>query len=405
MTPYFSLPPIELGSAQVECLSSYLRRIALAHGVTQFQFVSHLQKRWMQATGNHLPRCDELRWDGYSPNVAIAVSALKFALGFDLAGTTLLPLRTICSPTCIGSIKHERVWCPGCLADDRARQRPPYDRLIWRIHGIERCSLHKLRLRRVCPHCDCSQRTRMSSAELDHCCMCGQDLCTGISVQEYEAQPSFGEQQTQQLITRLDELEGTPSGSLTQFFANLDIDPANLQRVLGDIFHTRKRPPRPHLTSVVAVATHFNVDVIQLVVNPKLAASQASLDIGSPIPQRKRRESTHLRNDRSRWFKKELEEVIAAGPPYPSTAEFCRSRNYSLCAASNTYPALTAQLSSKHLEWRNHHAERQRRAAVRAIATEMKQGNGLSIKALTLLIVERSGAPVHVVRRLLAARE
>lgn len=405
MTPYFSVPPIGLSSPQVECLSSYVRRLSLAHGVTQHQFISHLQSRWKSETGNHLPRCDELRWDGYSPNVAVAVSAFKFALGFDLTGTTLLPLRQICSPTCIGSIKHERVWCPGCLSDDRGSHRPPYDRLLWRIHGIDRCALHKLQLRRVCPHCGACQLKRLSKTELDRCCICSQSLCSRISVGEYAAHPGFGELQTEQLITRLREVEGVSGGSLTQFLASIDTPQVDLQRELGDLFHTRHRPPRPHLTSLVAVAAHFNVDIIQLIVDPISAAAQASLDVGGAIPQRRRRQTTHLRGERSRWFKRELEEAIAAGPPYPSTAEFCRSRDYSVCAASTTYPLLTAELSRKHFEWWNDRAERRKRAAIRIIAALMRRGGtNLPIKALTQLVVERSGAPVHVVRRLLGTQ-
>lgn len=402
MTPYFHVMPIAVGTAEVECLSSLLHRASYAHGVSRFQFVSHLQSRWKTETGNHLPRCEELRWDGYSPNVAIALSALEYAFGYSLEGTTLIALQGICAGNSIGSIKHERCWCPACFKGDREAGRPPYDRLLWRVQGVDRCSLHKLRLRRNCPHCESGQTKDSSKVELDTCNTCGQSLSSLTSIGDYSPQPLFGEAQTEQLILRLGELKGSPPGSLRLFLNNVSSPAKELGKHLGDIFHTRRCPILPQLTTLIAVATHFGVDIVQLITSPASAAAQSGLEIGNASPRKARRPTSHLRANRTAWFRNELEAAIASGPPYPSTAQFCRSRDYSVTAASNSFPWLTGQLSALHREWKSAEAEQQTLAAAKAIRSLRPDTRHLSIKALTRMIAEQSGAPVHVVRKMLS---
>ncbi|MFB5857241.1 TniQ family protein [Stenotrophomonas maltophilia] len=403
MNAYFHVPPIALGTVEVECLSSLLHRISYAHGVSRFQFISHLQSRWRTETDNHLPRCEELRWDGYSPNVSIALSALNYAFGYDLEGTTLIALQGICAGNSIGSIKHERCWCPACLKGDREAGRPPYDRLLWRVQGVERCSLHKLRLRRNCPHCESGQTKDSSKVELDQCSTCGQSLASLTSIRDYSPRPLFGEEQTEQLILRLGELRGAASGSLRVFLSNLSSPAKDWGKHLGDIFHTRQCPILPQLTSLIAVATHFGVDIVQLITSPASAAAQSGLEIGKASPRKMRRPSSHLRANRTAWFRKELEAALAGGPPYPSTAQFCRSRDYSATAARNSFPWLTGQLSALHRECSRAELERRTLAAAKVIRSLPQDKKRLPVKVRTRMIAEQSGAPMHVVRRILSA--
>ena len=405
MNAYFHVAPIALGTLEVECLSSLLHRISYAHGVSRFQFISHLQSRWRTETGNHLPRCEELRWDGYGPNVAIALSALEYAFGYSLEGTTLIGLHGICAGNSIGSIKHERCWCPACFKSDREAGRPPYDRLLWRVQGVERCSLHKLRLRRNCPHCESGQTKDGSKAELDNCSRCGQSLSSLTSIGDYSPRPLFGEAQTEQLILRLDELKGARPGPLRVFLNNVRSPAKELNRHLGDIFHTRRCPILPQLTSLIAVATHFGVDVVQLITAPASAAAQSWLEIDRAAPRKVRRPTSHLRANRTAWFGKELETAIAAGPPYPSTAQFCRSRDYSVTAASNTFPWLTAKLSALHRGWKRAETERQTVAAAKAIRSLRPDTKRLPGKVVTRIVAEQSGAPLHIVRKIFSAED
>lgn len=405
MRPYFPLSPIGIGTRDVECLSSFLHRIAVAHGVTRYQFISHLQRWWAAASGEHLPRCEELRWDGYSPNVAIALTALRHALGQTLDGTTLIALRHACAGNCIGSIKHERSWCPRCFEEDIAAGRPAYDRLLWRIQGMERCSTHRLRLFHVCGHCGSGQTRDRAQVEMHVCSLCGESLSTPLHKRDFIAEPSFGEAQTECLVENLASLSEVAENPLRKFFSRVDVTDRELFKEVGDIFHARHHPTRPQLTSLVAVATFFNVDMVQLLIEPEEAATQATLRIGNATPHRMRRPSSHLRKARTLWFKSQLVEAIAAGPPYASTAEFCRTRDYSVTAARNSFPNLTSELSEKHLAWSNAVAKMHLKDATIALKRLNASRDQLTLKSFTRLIARESGAPLHMVRKLIDSKK
>lgn len=339
-------------------------------------------------------------WPVHSPNVAIALNALQHATGQMLSGTTLIALRHACAGNCIGSIKHERSWCPRCLEDDIAAGQPAYDRLLWRVQGIERCSTHRLRLFRTCVHCGSSQAREKAQVDLHLCLVCGDKLYTGVSRTDYMAKPLFGEVQTEWLVENLSSLHETAKAPLSRFLSKVDVTDRQLAKKLGDIFHARCRPARPQLTSFIAVATCFNVNLIQLLTEPEEAAKQAVLRIGRASPRTLHRPSSHLRKSRTLWFKDELLKAIAAGPPYPSTAEFCRTRDYSASAASNTFPRLTSELSQKRSAWKKHVSEQHLKKARNAMRRLRTERGLLTLKSFTRLIARESGAPLHLVRNL-----
>lgn len=403
MRPYFPLTPIGMGTLQVECLSSFLHRLAVAHGVTRYQLVSHLQRWWVAETGEHLPRCQELRWDGYSPNVAIALRALQHATGQSLSNTTLIALRDACAGNCIGSIKHERSWCPGCFAEDIAAGSPTYDRLLWRIQGVERCSVHRLRLARTCAHCGSSQFRDKTWVDLHMCAVCGDLLNIEPSKRDYVAKPFFGEVQTEWLVAHLSSLHETAENPLSRFLNSVDVTDRQLTKELGDIFHARCHPARPQLTSLIAVATCFDVDLMQLLTEPEAAAKQAVLKLGSASPRRVRRPSSHLRKRRTLWLKDQLIAAIAAGPPYASTAELCRTRDYNVDSARNTFPELTAELSRRHHAWKEGESKRHLKNINSTLKRLQARGKQLTVKTFTKLVAHESGAPLHLVRKVVGS--
>jgi hypothetical protein len=214
------------------------------------------------------------------------------------------------------------------------------------------------------------------------------------------AKPAFGEAQTESLVENLAHLHETAERPLSRFLSKVDVTDRQLGKQLGDIFHARCHPARPQLTSLIAVATCFNVNIVQLLTEPEEAAKQAVLGIGSASPRRVRRPSSHLRKNRTLWFEDELLKAIATGPPYPTTAEFCRSRDYSVSAANNTFPHLTNELSQKRSAWKKHMSEQDLKNAHSAIRRlEAKRGS-LTVKSFTRLIARESGAPLHLIRKL-----
>jgi len=273
---------------------------------------------------------------------------------------------------------------------------------VWRIQGYSRCSIHKLFLRTNCPHCG-EHQNKHSRDELHLCCCCRQSLATQISKTEYAPRPEFGEAQIEALIENIRFISPGDTEPLRTFFGNIDGADDYVVKYLGDIFHTRRLPVRPQLSSLIAVATHFSVDVIQLMTDPRQAASQATLNIKKPPRNRSTRPSSHRRQKRTAWFKTQLELAIREGPPFPSTKEFCRRNDYSLSAARNTFPDLTSTLSGKHLDWKQSRANQLKARAMAAIADLSMSTSQLTIKEAVANVCTNTGAPVHVVRALIDA--
>ncbi len=400
MTRYFAVRPVALGALEVECLSSVLQRLAVAHGVTRHQFVTNVRDWWEVERGRYLPRCEELRWDGYSPNVTLAIEALRDALGVDLTGCTLLPLKSLCAANCIGSIAHSRSWCPGCFNDDIASGEPSYDRLVWRVQGYWRCSLHKLRLRSSCPHCGGYQTSDKSREELHVCVFCRQSLAAKVTKAEYAPRPEFGEDKVEALVRGICSVGAAKQQPIRTFLQSIDGAEKYVAKHLGDIIHNRRLPAKPQLTTLIAVATHFGVDVLQLITDPAEAARQATLNIKRPPKTRASRPSSHLRQKRTAWFKAKLELAIQSGPPFPSTQELCRNNDFSHSAALGTFPDLTAELGRKYIEWKKSGASQLRMKAIVAIAARADMRAQLTIKEFVAQVCAASGAPVHIVRGL-----
>jgi len=400
MSRYFTVQPEAVGTRSVESFSSAIQRIAVIHGVTRHQFITSLRYWWKVEHGRHLPRCEELRWDGYSPNVALAVEAFRDATHIDFKGCTLLPLMGTCAGNCIGSISQVRHWCPACLSEDLASGRPPYDRLMWRIQGYRRCSIHKLTLRTTCPHCQ-SDQTRGSTRDLDLCVFCYQSLATRITKSEYSPRPLFGEAQIESLVESIGLIGDCRSQPLRIFLRHVDGSEKYVGKHLGDIIHNRTIPAKPQLSSLIAVATHFGADIVQLITAPEQAAQQASLNIRRPPYARSARPSSHFRGRRTSWFRAQLEQALVSGPPFLSVDEFCRRNDYSVSAARNTFPSLTSRLSAEHLKWKTNKANKLKGKAISAIAELSDSRPQLTVKEFVRAVCSRSGAPVHVVRALI----
>lgn len=401
---YFPIAPIGVGTSEVECLSSFMRRFAAGHGVSHYQLVRHLQYRWQHEYDRHLPRCDELKWDGYSKNVGLALSALKDCTGLRLADCTLIALSGVCSGNHVGCIKHVRTWCPRCYTEDLASAHAPYDRLVWRIQGYDRCSTHRHRLLDRCPRCNSQLRSDKCYVEPHLCSFCHFDLSKGSRRSHFAPRPSRGEPQLEELVANLGALGKIRKRSpLRQFFRYAKLDEDALPKELGELFHQRNRLVVPQLSSLVAFSSYFNISLVDLIANPRAAAQQARLDIQGALPDRRHKKVIVGRLERAAWFKAELERELKARPPYVSLAEFCRSRNYTLSGAQQCFGLLTAKIARRYRAWRCASREEMRKRVDLAIRKRKRILATMPIKAAVAVIANECGAPIHVVRAALGS--
>ncbi len=160
----YALKPIGVGTPEVECLTSYLTRLAGVHHVSTGDLL-----------GNVLtPHFDKSSWVRHgSPNLGTLYSGAgalngvgsqasewvqvleTLTLRTDLRALTLLvwaealPAKELLRPT--------RAWCPACYQEWRTRGQVIYEPLLWTFGGVTACARHRQRLQVECPTPACQR--------------------------------------------------------------------------------------------------------------------------------------------------------------------------------------------------------------------------------------------------------
>lgn len=149
------LPPIGIGSAEVESLTSYIARLAAAHCISPREL---LHREILAPAGK---ASDYFQYSGsftaYTINGAgelaeLSVGRLRQStLQHSLCYTTFLVWRDVFKYKQV--LRSTRAWCSSCYSEQRAENRYVYDPLIWSVKAISMCIRHQEPLRWLCPHC------------------------------------------------------------------------------------------------------------------------------------------------------------------------------------------------------------------------------------------------------------
>lgn len=174
-TSLFSLVPQGLGTVQVESLTSYIRRLALAHVVSPCTLVrEQVLKPYRSARGQrHLifePSRIGESLNGDNDASRLVVRSLSALTGItELDKTTAQRLaQGIDFST---AFRKRRGWCPACLASSEA-----YDRLVWALSIWRTCPIHRLPILERCTSCGREHRPLHPTASPACCSWCGADL-------------------------------------------------------------------------------------------------------------------------------------------------------------------------------------------------------------------------------------
>ena len=160
VTALFSLPPIGVGTAQIESLTSYLARLAEAHSVTVGTLVGEviaeeLRKVYLLRSSKHggsrfYEQASGLNGSGKQ---ATDLSSALFRLtGCDVSSLTLQSWRDILPA--IKLLRNKKAWCPICLENWRDNHQTIYEPLIWYFKLSNVCNLHNIVLNTRCPLCE-----------------------------------------------------------------------------------------------------------------------------------------------------------------------------------------------------------------------------------------------------------
>jgi TniQ protein len=165
----YSIPPIAVGTAVAESLTSYVARLAEAHALE----LRHLM-RW-EVHPRMEPRRSLRHWalNGTGRMAQKAVTALEALTGrCDLRYLTFVPWSDTLNVTPM--LRREKAWCPHCYAEWRRSGGVIYEPLLWAVRVIERCRHHDVPLAIECPFADCRARSSplFGRSRVGYCSAC-----------------------------------------------------------------------------------------------------------------------------------------------------------------------------------------------------------------------------------------
>ncbi len=161
----YALEPIGVGTPWVECLTSYIARLADAHcifpGVLMEKIIVPLAFGFSPRKGAQAL----FKGDGNKSNLLNATGTRakravqeleKLTLRRDLHHLTLL---TWAEALYIrGLIRLTRAWCPLCYEEWRISGQMIYDPLLWVLLPVTVCVRHHVYLSQLCPYEDCHRQ-------------------------------------------------------------------------------------------------------------------------------------------------------------------------------------------------------------------------------------------------------
>jgi TniQ len=178
----YHVPPMGLGSAGVESLTSYLSRLAAAHDISpgvlltreilpkvreefrrhDYQTVHNIESTFVY---------DAHTLNGAGQRSQDWINVLEQLTGAQgLQYLTMGTWRRVVSGA--GLLRHRRAWCPLCLDDLRSSNQPVYEPLIWALNDVSACPTHGCLLVDRCHHCRRDQHVISAKGMPGHCCRC-----------------------------------------------------------------------------------------------------------------------------------------------------------------------------------------------------------------------------------------
>ena len=172
----FRVEPIGRETEEVEGFSSYLLRLAKAHGVTLGRLLTELKSayavenpEWRErtVTDANPATLPEMVRPIYS--AAELLEVVEHYTGVSgLRATTFQSLREACYRS-VGLFHHHMRWCPECFKEDIALGMTPYFRLIWSFKDVKYCHKHDVPIVTRCPKCY-SRQNSVSRVRGIHIC-------------------------------------------------------------------------------------------------------------------------------------------------------------------------------------------------------------------------------------------
>jgi hypothetical protein len=205
----YRLEPVGVGTPYVESLTGYVARLAESHCITAsalfgWELVPRIEQKWLRngQTNRAMILASKFRAVARAMN-GTGVTAEDWVriveagtTRNDLSHLTMMAWRGVLSQRHL--LRPMRAWCPACYEDWRGRSHTVYEPLMWALSVVTSCSIHRLRLRTTCRHCDQQLFHLESHSRPGFCSACrgwlGSRLSKGdeMSGDEYQRQERVG---------------------------------------------------------------------------------------------------------------------------------------------------------------------------------------------------------------------
>ncbi|EMA7399014.1 TniQ family protein [Bacillus sp. BS98] len=212
---FYSIKPINIGTPMVECLNSYLKRLAEAHNVRLRTLVSHiisLHKEKCSLPSKGFPQTKFVNhgmagntYYSMAPNTSIIAESLEpLTLQKGFKYMTMLTWKGVIHSR--GLYKSYKKWCPQCLDEWKKDDEEIYEPYIWYLDCATVCLKHKRKLEVLCPNPACKLEQVAIKHSRGYCYACDNWL----------GQKEYNSSEKQYEITQRDEWMNKSIGELLQ---------------------------------------------------------------------------------------------------------------------------------------------------------------------------------------------
>lgn len=285
--PYWTvLPPLPLhglGSAMVESLGHYVRRIAWVAGISASRLMAY-------SGAGPLEKSDREEAT-HSRDLTLGRPESRILTLERLTGVELLRygtfwvLKNVAGPLFLGRPVSHRRWCPECYAEWNPEQS--YEPLIWSIGLLSSCPKHGCRVEDRCTSCGANQPAGISLSHRRRCVQCSRSLVDVRRLAVLSARDAWIDEQLCQLVELCSTVGQEPfpeetystyiKGLLAQVRKNENL-PAALQSTMR-LQDGGQAIRKPSLRAMMRMSALQGVSVCDMLLAPRVAASVPLIDL------------------------------------------------------------------------------------------------------------------------------
>jgi DNA-binding XRE family transcriptional regulator len=171
----YQLPPMGIGTHNVESLTSYLTRLASSHTVTvgallEYEVARLIDKKYGAASLQSISRLRGAVNSVGSMTRDLVCALEQLTMQQDLHLLTMLSFGDIISSRNL--FRDVRSWCPHCYQEWHERGDILYEPLRWSLKPVKYCSTHQTALVNKCPNCQQHNPPFSGKFQLGFCSRC-----------------------------------------------------------------------------------------------------------------------------------------------------------------------------------------------------------------------------------------